>query len=35
MNAGAAAWKCAGCGHENPPMRDVFCGNCGKRRPGW
>ena len=28
-------WKCAKCGHENGPMRDVFCGSCGERRPGW
>lgn len=25
-------WKCAKCGHENPPTRDVFCGKCGERR---
>ena len=28
-------WTCDKCGHENGPMRDVFCGNCGARRPGW
>ena len=28
-------WTCDKCGYENGPMRDVFCGNCGQRRPGW
>ena len=28
-------WICDKCGYENGPMRDVFCGNCGQRRPGW
>lgn len=28
-------WTCEKCGYENGPMRDVFCGNCGQRRPGW
>ncbi len=28
-------WVCEKCGYENAPMRDVFCGNCGNRRPGW
>ena len=30
-----AVWTCGKCGYENGPMRDVFCGNCGQRRPGW
>jgi len=30
-----AQWKCSKCGHQNGPMRDVFCGNCGERRQGW
>jgi ribosomal protein L37E len=30
-----SAWTCDRCGHENGPMRDVFCDNCGNRRPGW
>lgn len=25
-------WKCKDCGYENGPLRDVFCGGCGKRR---
>ena len=29
------AWTCEHCGYENGPMRDVFCGNCGRRRSGW
>ena len=28
-------WTCDKCGNENGPMRDVFCGKCGNRRPGW
>ena len=28
-------WTCDKCGHENGPMRDVFCGSCGNKRPGW
>ena len=28
-------WKCDKCGHDNGPLRDVFCGKCGVRRPGW
>ena len=28
-------WICDKCGNENGPMRDVFCGKCGNRRPGW
>ena len=28
-------WVCESCGTENGPLRDVFCGKCGKRRPGW
>jgi predicted nucleic-acid-binding Zn-ribbon protein len=28
-------WKCPKCGQENGPLRDVFCGKCGARRPGW
>ena len=30
-----AMWTCEKCGYENGPMRDVFCGGCGNRRPGW
>ncbi len=29
------SWKCEKCSNENGPMRDVFCGKCGERRPGW
>ena len=28
-------WTCEKCGNENGPLRDVFCENCGARRPGW
>ena len=28
-------WICDKCRYENGPMRDVFCGGCGNRRPGW
>jgi DNA-directed RNA polymerase subunit RPC12/RpoP len=30
-----SVWTCDKCGRENGSMRDVFCGNCGNRRPGW
>ena len=35
MTLTPTVWTCRKCGYENGPMRDVFCGNCGARRPGW